>query len=199
MQKALRVGVLISGRGSNLKALIDAAQSETFPAQIVCVLANRADAGGLDHARDAGIPAHTIPHKDYDGRHEFEQALTRSLADHRVDLVCLAGFMRLLSGDFVRHWQGRLINIHPSLLPAYKGLDVHRRMIEDAAKIAGCTVHYVTEDMDAGPIIDQRAVPILPDDTPDRLAARILIEEHILYPDCVRKIAEGKAPLNIGS
>ncbi|MEM1192712.1 MAG: phosphoribosylglycinamide formyltransferase [Pseudomonadota bacterium] len=195
----LRVGVLISGRGSNLKALIEAASADIYPAELVCVLSNRADAAGLDHAREANIPALAIPHKDFDDRAAFERALTRALTEHAVDLVCLAGFMRLLSGEFVRHWQGRLVNIHPSLLPAYKGLDVHRRMIEDAAKIAGCTVHYVTEDMDAGPIIDQRAVPILADDTPDSLAARILTEEHRLYPDCVRMIAEGKAPFVRGS
>ena len=189
--KKLRVGVLISGRGSNLKALIDATQIPTFPAQVVCVISNIQNAGGLDHAQAANIAHHTVSHKDYQGRDEFDAALTDILEVAQIDLVCLAGFMRILSPGFARHWHGRLINIHPSLLPAYKGLDVHRRMIEDSAKIAGCTVHYVTEDMDAGPIIGQRAVPIVANDTPDTLAARILAEEHILYPDCVRMIADG--------
>lgn len=191
VNEKLRVGVLISGRGSNLSALIDATQSQDFPAQIVSVISNRSKAGGLNHAHAANIAHQTISHKDYETRDDFDTALTSALEAAQVDLVCLAGFMRMLSPGFVRHWQGRLINIHPSLLPAYKGLDVHRRMIDDAAKIAGCTVHYVTEDMDAGPIIGQRAVPILDSDTPDSLAARILTEEHNLYPDCVRQIANG--------
>jgi len=191
-QKTLRVGVLISGRGSILKALIDAANAPDFPAKIVCVLSNKMHAPGLDHAQAAGIAQQTLSHTAFDTRSSFDRALTEILEAADVDLVCLAGFMRLLSPEFVSHWQGRLINIHPSLLPAYKGLNVHRRMIEDEAKMAGCTVHYVTEELDDGPIIGQRSVPILDTDTPESLAERTLTEEHLLYPACVREIAEGR-------
>ena len=190
--KKLRVGVLISGRGSNLGALIDAAKSETFPARMVVVISNRADAPGLELARSVGIETHIIPHKDFPDRQKFDAELTARLRTHNVDLVCLAGFMRILSEEFVTCWAGRLINIHPSLLPAYKGLNVHQRMIDDRVEVAGCTVHYVTKDMDAGPIIGQRSVRVKPGDTADDLAARILREEHILYPECVKRVAQTK-------
>jgi len=191
--KKLRVGILISGRGSNMKALIEAANAPHYPAEIVLVISNKPDAPGLETAKKAGIPTQIIRHKNYNDRKEFDAKITNTLKQKNVDLVCLAGFMRILSRQFVDHWLGRLINIHPSLLPAYKGLDVHRRMIDDAVKMAGCSVHFVTHEMDAGPIIGQRAVLVLPGDGPDALAARILKEEHILYPECVRMIAEGKA------
>lgn len=197
----LKVGVLISGRGSNLQALLDAVAATDFPAEIALVISNVPGAAGLDRARAAGVPVVTIDHKKFgkglEGKEAFEAALHRALEGAAVELVCLAGFMRLLSPAFVARWQGRLINIHPSLLPAFKGLDVHAAMLRAGVKIAGCTVHYVSAEMDAGPIIGQAAVPVLPEDTPETLAARILAEEHRLYPECVRRIALGQAPIGV--
>ncbi len=196
----LRVGVLISGRGSNMMALIEESRRADYPAEIAVVISNVGGAGGLAAAEAAGVDAIVVNHRAFgkgvEGKANFESALTAELKKARVDLVCLAGFMRLLSPEFVREWRGRLVNIHPSLLPAFKGLDVHAEMLRAGVKIAGCTVHYVTEEMDAGPIIGQAAVPVLPDDTPETLAARILEEEHKLYPECIRRIANGEA--NIG-
>ena len=190
-----RVGVLISGRGSNMKALIEAAKATGYPAEIALVISNAPGAGGLEVAKAAGVATLTIDHRPFgkgiDGKREFEAALTLALNDAGADLVCLAGFMRLLSADFVREWFGRLINIHPSLLPAFKGLDAHTEMLRAGVKLAGCTVHYVSAEMDAGPIIGQAAVRVLSDDTPETLAARILTEEHKLYPECVRGVASG--------
>lgn len=195
----LKVGVLISGRGSNMQALIEAAWLPDYPAEIVMVISNVADAEGLQHARAAGIPTATIDHKRFgkgpDGKGRFEAELHQALEGTGVGLVCLAGFMRLLSPAFVARWQGRLVNIHPSLLPAFKGLDVHAEMLRAGVKIAGCTVHYVSAEMDAGPIIGQAAVLVLSGDTPATLAARILKEEHRLYPECVRRIALGQASI----
>lgn len=195
-----RVAVLISGRGSNMKALIDAAKAPTYPAEIVLVVSNMPGAGGLAAAAAENIRTVTINHKTFgagaDARRGFEAALTTALNGARADLVCLAGFMRLLSADFVGGWRGRLINIHPSLLPAFKGLDAHAEMLRAGVKIAGCTVHFVSPEMDAGPIIGQAAVPVLDGDTPDSLAARILAEEHRLYPECVRRIAAGDIRLD---
>ncbi len=193
--KKLPVAVLISGRGSNLKALLEASNSPDYPAEIVLVISNKNGAKGIALANTANIPVKIVRHKDYPDREQFDAALTDALEAAKVQLVCLAGFMRILSESFVDHWKGRLINIHPSLLPAYKGLDVHRRMIDDDVKTAGCTVHYVTAEMDDGPIIAQRTVPVLPGDTPDTLAERILKEEHNLYPECVMKIAKEQHPL----
>ncbi len=190
--KKLSVGVLISGRGSNLQALIKAAQNPDYPASIDIVISNKPDAPGIELAKTANIPVHIIKHKDFETRDQFDNAITKLSVEAGIELVCLAGFMRILGEPFVDHWQGRLINIHPSLLPAYKGLDVHRRMLDDAIKMAGCSVHYVTAQMDEGPIIGQRAVPVLEGYSPEDLAARILIEEHILYPECVAKIAREK-------
>ncbi|MEK7266423.1 MAG: phosphoribosylglycinamide formyltransferase [Pseudomonadota bacterium] len=194
-----RVAVLISGRGSNMKALIDAARAPSYPAEIALVISNVPDAGGLVAAESAGVATLTIDHrlsgKGADGKRKFESALTKALKDGRVDIVCLAGFMRLLSAEFVQEWYGRLINIHPSLLPAFKGLDVHAEMLRAGVKLAGCTVHYVSAEMDAGPIIGQAAVRVHSDDTPDALAARILEQEHRLYPECVRGIADGSIRL----
>jgi phosphoribosylglycinamide formyltransferase-1 len=188
----LKVGVLISGRGSNLQALIDAAKDPAYPAQIAAVISNTAGAAGLDRARAANIPTSVIDHTGFEGKEGFEKALTEKLEAHEVQLVCLAGFMRLLSPWFVGHWRDRLINIHPSLLPAFPGLDTHKKAIAEGVKFAGCTVHFVRAQMDHGPIIAQAAVPVTPDDTEATLAARILEAEHRIYPQAVRWIAEGR-------
>lgn len=188
----LNIGVLISGRGSNLQALIDAAQKPGYPARIVCVIANNADAAGLDHARAAKIPAHVIDHRAFACKEDFEKDITEKLEEHGVHLVCLAGFMRILSPWFVEHWRDRLINIHPSLLPAFPGLDTHRRAIAEGVKFAGCTVHFVRADVDHGPIILQESVPVMPGDIEETLAARVLVAEHRIYPEAVRLIAENR-------
>ena len=188
----MKLAVLISGRGSNLQALIDACAAQDFPAEIVLVLSNKADAFGLERAQKAGIATLVLNHKNYADRGSFDQAMTDAIIAAGAEFVCLAGFMRLLSDDFVRTWRDKLINIHPSLLPAYKGLHVHERVIEEGARFSGCTVHFVRPAMDEGPIIAQAVVPVLPDDTPDTLATRILEQEHVLYPLAVRLIAEGR-------
>lgn len=188
----LKVGILISGRGSNMQALIEATTGGRAPAEIALVLSNRPDAGGLAAAEAAGIATAVVRHGDFDSREAFDEALHARLIEAGVELVCLAGFMRLLSAGFVNRWHNRLINIHPSLLPAFKGLDVHERAIEAGVRITGCTVHYVRAEMDTGPVIAQAAVPILADDTGDTLAARILAQEHVIYPLALRLIAEGR-------
>lgn len=187
-----RLVVLISGRGSNMRALIEATQAPDYPAQIVKVIANRPDAAGLAFASAQGIEALVINHKDYQDRPAFEAALNAAIAEAAPDLVCLAGFMRILTADFVRRWQDRLINIHPSLLPAFKGLHTHERVLEAGARFTGASVHFVRPEMDDGPIIVQAVVPVLADDDADRLAARVLAQEHVLYPLAVRLIAEGR-------
>lgn len=186
----LRLGVLISGRGSNLQALIDAAKDPDFPAEVALVISNKADAPGLDRARAAGIPALVIRPRDYADKPAHEAAMNAALEQAGVGLVCLAGFMRLLSPFFVERWRDRLINIHPSLLPAFPGLDTHEKALEAGVRFHGCTVHFVRVEMDTGPIIVQAAVPVTDDDTPDSLAARVLTQEHIAYPLAVRLIAE---------
>ena len=188
----LKLAVLISGRGSNLQALIDACKDDDFPAEIVMVLSNKADAYGLERAKEADIPTTVLSHKDFDDRESFDEAMSEIIEGTGAELVCLAGFMRLLSDGFVRKWRDKLINIHPSLLPAYKGLHVHERMIEEGARFGGCTVHFVRPAMDEGPIIVQAAVPIFQDDNADTLAGRILEQEHVIYPQAVRYIAEGR-------
>ena len=188
----LALGVLISGRGSNLQALIDACADPTFPARIAVVLSNRADAGGLDRAAAQGIPCAVVPHRDHPDRVGFERAVDRVLRDAGVGLVCLAGFMRVLTPWFVGAWADRLINIHPSLLPAFPGLDTHRRALDAGVRFHGCTVHFVRTDVDSGPIVVQAAVPVLPDDDEARLAARVLAAEHRCYPLAVRLVAEGR-------
>lgn len=187
--RTLPVAVLISGGGTNLQALIDACAVEGFPAEIKLVLSNRPNAGGLDRAKQAGIPTAVVDHKEFDNREGFEDAVQREIEAANVDLVCLAGFMRLLSGDFVNQWRDRMINVHPSLLPSFKGLHTHERAIEDGVRFAGCTVHYVRAEMDDGPIILQAAVPIDADETPDSLSAKVLIYEHQIYPEALRLIA----------
>jgi len=188
----LRVGILISGRGSNMQALIDACAAADFPAKIVCVIANRPDAKGLQRAAEAGIDTDIINHRDFADRQAFDAALDARLNDANVELVCMAGFMRILTTWFVERWHDRLINIHPSLLPAYKGLNTHQRALDDGIRITGCSVHFVRPDMDTGPVIAQAAVPILDSDTADILATRILAQEHVIYPMALRLIAEGR-------
>lgn len=192
----LRLGVLISGRGSNLQALIDACATPEFPAEIKVVISNNTDAYGLERAENANLEHCVINHRDFRDRAAFDSEMTRVLTEFDVDLVCLAGFMRLLSDEFVDHWRDRMINIHPSLLPAFKGLDVQERVLARGAKFAGCTVHYVRREMDTGPIIVQAVVPVRHDDAPDDLAARILEREHEIYPLAVRLIADGKVTID---
>ena len=182
--------MLISGRGSNLQALIDACAAPDFAAEIRLVLSNRRDAAGLARASQAGIPTQVIPHRDYATRDEFDAALDRALTAADIELVCLAGFMRLLGADFVARWHDRLINIHPSLLPEFRGLDTHARALAAGVRFAGCTVHYVRAAVDDGPIIVQRKVPVLPGDDEARLATRVLEAEHRAYPLALRLIAE---------
>ena len=191
-----RVAVLISGRGSNMVALIDAAKAPDYPAEIVLVVSNEPDAQGLARARDAGISTAVINHRPYgQDREAFERALDAKLAASRVDLVCLAGFMRLLTPWFVTRWSGRLLNIHPALLPQFKGLHTHRRAIEAGVERHGATVHFVVPEMDAGPIIAQESVPVLKGDTEETLAERVLEVEHRIYPQALRLVAEGQASL----
>jgi phosphoribosylglycinamide formyltransferase-1 len=188
-----RVAVLISGRGSNMAALIEAATDKNYPAEIVLVASNRPDAGGLATARAAGIATEVIDHVAFGkDRTAFEHALQATLEKHRIDLICLAGFMRLLSAGFVNQWQNRLLNIHPALLPAFKGLDTHKHALEASAKIHGATVHFVVAEMDSGPIIAQGAVAVRDDDTETMLAARVLAVEHRIYPLALKLVAEGR-------
>lgn len=192
MSERLRVGVLISGRGTNLQALLDACSDPGFPAKIVKVISNNPDVEGLRRARQAGVAAEVINHRRFDDRATFEAALTGAMEQVGVQLICHAGFMRIVTSEYLRHWHNRLINIHPSLLPAFPGLDTHRRALEAGVKLHGCTVHYVREEVDVGPIIGQAAVPVLEDDTEDALAARVLSAEHKLYPLCLKLVAEGR-------
>ncbi|GEQ96760.1 phosphoribosylglycinamide formyltransferase [Iodidimonas gelatinilytica] len=185
----MNLGVLISGRGSNLRALIDACADENFPARIAVVISNRKDASGLSYAREAGIDTLVIEHTDFDSRADFDNALHVGLTDYGVELVCLAGFMRLLDPEFVSRWHNRMINIHPSLLPSYRGLKTHERALEDGVRFTGCTVHYVRPEMDSGPIIIQAVVPVLADDTAATLGQRVLGYEHQIYVEAVRLIA----------
>lgn len=179
-----RIVILISGRGSNMQSLLEA----ELPCEIVAVISNKADAGGLAVAKEHGIATAVVSHRDYADRAAFDAALAQVIDGYRADLVVLAGFMRILTDDFVESYRGRLINIHPSLLPAYAGTHTHERALQDGVKIHGCTVHFVTPTLDAGPIIIQAAVPVLRDDTPASLSARVLHEEHRIYPQAVRWI-----------
>jgi phosphoribosylglycinamide formyltransferase-1 len=189
-----RVAVLISGRGSNMAALIEAARAPDYPAEIVLVVSNRPDALGLVRAREAGIATALVDHKTFGkDREAFEHALDAQMAMHHIDLICLAGFMRLLTPWFVTRWSGRMLNIHPALLPQFKGLDTHRRALEAGVPRHGATVHFVGVEMDAGPIIAQDSVPVLPGDTEKTLAARVLELEHRIYPQALRLVAEGQA------
>ncbi|PSJ61054.1 phosphoribosylglycinamide formyltransferase [Kumtagia ephedrae] len=194
-----RVAILISGRGSNMAALIAAAKEADFPAEIVGVISDKADAAGLLVAEAAGIPIRVVPRSDYSGKEAHDQAIDATLHAFGTEIVCLAGYMRLLTDAFVAEWQGRMINIHPALLPLFRGLDTHRKALAAGVRIHGCTVHFVTAEMDGGPIIAQAAVPVLPDDDADTLAVRVLKAEHRLYPRALKLVAEGKARMVSGA
>ncbi|HVV42584.1 MAG TPA: phosphoribosylglycinamide formyltransferase [Nitrobacter sp.] len=192
-----RVAILISGRGSNMTALIRAASAENYPADIVIVISNKADAPGLEKAKAAGIPTLVIESKPFgQDRAAFESKLQDVLDQHRIDLICLGGFMRLFTAGFVQRWYGRMLNIHPSLLPSFPGLDPHGQALHAGVKISGATVHFVIPETDAGPIIMQGAVPVLDDDTADTLAARVLGVEHRIYPDALYLVASGATRLD---
>ena len=194
-----RVGVLISGRGSNMAALIEAAKASDYPAEIALVLSNRPEAGGLVTARREGIATAVVDHTAFEkDRTAFERVMQAELDKHRIELVCLAGFMRLLTPTFVEHWQNRMLNIHPALLPAFKGLDTHARALAVGVKVHGATVHFVVPDMDSGPIIAQGAVAVRDDDTEESLAARVINIEHRLYPMALRLVAEGEVRIENG-
>lgn len=191
-----RVAVLISGRGSNMVALIEAAKAKDYPAEIAVVVSNRADVGGLLVASAAGIDTEIVDHTKFgQDRDRFESALQTVLESYRIEIVCLAGFMRLLTANFLEKWQWRILNIHPALLPDFKGLDTHRRVLEANAKIHGATVHFVVPEMDSGPIIAQAAIPIRPDDSEETLAVRVLKVEHRIYPLALKLVAEGRVQL----
>ena len=187
-----RTAILISGRGSNMRALVERARDPSYPAEIVLVLSNRPDAAGLAFAKENEIACAVADHKIYAGREEFERSMQILLELHHIELICLAGFMRMLTPWFVGQWQGRLLNIHPALLPAYRGLGTHARALADGVKIHGCTVHFVVPAMDEGPIIAQAAVAVHESDTPQTLAARVLAEEHAIYPAALALVAEGR-------
>lgn len=193
-----KIAILISGRGSNMLSLLELRQQDDFPGDIVLVLSNRHDATGLAGASQAGVPTAVIDHKQFPDRKSFDRAMSDVLEKNGVNLVVLAGFMRILSTWFVERWQGRLINIHPSLLPLFRGVDTHRRALEEGVRIHGCTVHYVVPGLDAGPIIAQAAVPILPDDDEQSLSARVLAQEHLLYPQALRMICSDLVMLQNG-
>jgi phosphoribosylglycinamide formyltransferase-1 len=190
-----RLAILISGRGSNMRALVEAARQPDYPADVVAIIASRPEAAGLAWAREQGLPATLIDHKAFALREAFDAAVDQALCDAGVELIALAGFMRIQGAEFVRKWQGRQLNIHPSLLPAFKGLRPQAQALAAGVKISGCTVHFVSEDLDGGPIIAQAAVPVSEDDSPDSLAARILCAEHRLYPQALALVAAGRARL----
>jgi phosphoribosylglycinamide formyltransferase-1 len=190
-----RVAILISGRGSNMRALIEAAAQKDYPAEIVLVISNVADASGLAFAKQHGIATEVIEHGKFPSREIFDHAIDQRLEAAKTEIVCLAGFMRLLSPRFTEKWRARMINIHPSLLPAFKGLHTHRRALEAGAKEHGATVHFVVPELDSGPVILQAKVPVRADDSEESLAARVLAEEHKIYPQALRLVAEGKARL----
>lgn len=187
-----RVGVLISGRGSNMRALVEASRDPAYPAEIVFVASNRADAAGLDFAREAKIETAVVDHKLFATRELFDAALNAELQKHALDLVCCAGFMRIMTPVLIKPWAGRMLNIHPSLLPLYKGLNTHARALADAAKIHGASVHFVSEELDGGEVILQSQVPVLPNDTVQSLSDRVLGVEHALYVEALKLVASGK-------
>jgi phosphoribosylglycinamide formyltransferase-1 len=195
MSTTCDVVVLLSGSGGNLQAMIDSFKGDEQPVRIRAVISNRADAFGLQRARDAGIPTHVLDHKQFEGREAFDTALIELIDGFAPQLVVLAGFMRILSGDFVRHYQGRLLNIHPSLLPRYKGLHTHQRALEAGDTEHGCSVHFVTEELDGGPLVVQAVITVELQDTPDTLAQRVHVQEHRIYPLAMRWFAEGRLSL----
>ncbi len=190
--------ILISGRGSNMEAIVDACQREGWPARIAAVISNKADASGLRFAASRGIATAVVDHKAFTTREAFDAELAKVIDGFAPDVVVLAGFMRILTEGFVRQYEGRLLNVHPSLLPAFPGLHTHQRAIEAGCKLAGATVHFVTPELDHGPIVMQAAVPVLPGDTADSLAARVLVQEHRVYPQSVRWLVEGQLSLRDG-
>jgi phosphoribosylglycinamide formyltransferase 1 len=196
MQPTCSLVLLLSGNGSNLQALIDDLERNNHPGRLKAVISNRADAFGLTRAREAGIETHVVDHRDYADRLAFDRALMAVIDGYHPDLVVLAGFMRILSATFVVHYRGRLLNIHPSLLPKYKGLDTHARVLEAGDQLHGCSVHFVTEQLDGGAVIAQASVDVLADDTAERLALKVHQQEHILYPTVIRWFAEGRLRLN---
>jgi phosphoribosylglycinamide formyltransferase-1 len=191
-----RVAILISGRGSNMAALIEAASSRNYPAEIALVVSNRTAAQGLELAKLKSIATVALDHLAYKSREEFEAELAKKLTAAKIEIICLAGFMRILTTGFVKQWEGRLLNIHPSLLPAFKGIDTHVRALDAGVKIHGCSVHFVVPELDSGPIVMQAAVPVLEGDDEEELAMRVLAAEHRIYPEALRLLAEGK--LTIG-
>ena len=198
MTKKVRTAVLISGRGSNLAALIEACREPHYPAEIALVISNVETAEGLAVAAASSIPAKTISHKAFSTREDFDAAIDAALTEANIALICEAGFMRIHSDAFVRKWRGRMLNIHPSLLPAFKGIRVHQQAIDAGVRVSGCTVHFVVPELDSGPIISQSAVPVYPEDTAATLQARVLTEEHKLYPAALKLVAEGKVILRDG-
>lgn len=198
MSTPLNVVVLISGRGSNLQSIIDQVHAGALPARITAVISNCADAYGLERAQAAGVPTRLLDHRQFPSRDQFDQALMALIDEYSPQLVVLAGFMRILGKDFVDHYAGRLMNIHPSLLPAFPGLHTHERALESGVAQHGASVHFVTPDLDGGPIIVQAAVPVLPGDTPDGLAERVLKEEHRIFPLAIRWFAEGRLEVRAG-
>lgn len=193
-----RVAILISGRGSNMAALLEAARDPAYPAEIVLVLSNRPQAAGLARAAASGIPTQAIDHTAFSDRAGFDAALDAALRAAAVDLVCLAGFMRILTTEFVAAWAGRMLNIHPSLLPLFKGTHTHRQALEAGVRLHGCTVHFVVPELDAGPIVAQAAIPVRQDDDPDSLADRVIVQERRLYPAVLALVAGGRARLEDG-
>ncbi len=191
MSSRRRTAILISGRGSNMQALIEAARDPTYPAEIALVLSNRPEAPGLATAKAAGIAVAAVDHKIYAGREDFERSMQALLEIHRIEIVCMAGFMRLVTPWFVCQWLKRMINVHPALLPAFRGLDTHARALAEGVKIHGCTVHFVVPAMDEGPILAQAAVPVLDSDSPESLARRVLEQEHRIYPAALARVARG--------
>jgi len=190
--------ILVSGRGSNMQAIIEAVRDGRLPAEIHAVVSNEPGAPALEHARAAGIPAIAINHRDFPTRAQFDQALMREVDAREPRLVVLAGFMRILGREFIDHYAGRLINIHPSLLPAFPGLDTHERALQSGAKFHGASVHFVTHEVDGGPVIVQATVPVRPDDSPDTLAARVLAEEHRIFPQAIRWFLDGRLSVRDG-
>ena len=192
MTLPIRLVVLISGNGSNLQAIIDNIATNSLPAEVLAVISNKADAYGLQRAAKAGIPQHVLSNTDFSNRQHYDQALKELIDQYQPDLVVLAGFMRILSDEFVKHYAGRLLNIHPSLLPKYKGLNTHQRVLDAGDKEHGCSVHFVTPELDDGPVILQATVPVKENDTAETLAARVHEEEHRIYPEAIRLFAENK-------
>jgi phosphoribosylglycinamide formyltransferase-1 len=198
MRAMKNIVILISGRGSNMQAIVRAAQSEKWPCRIAAVISNRADAEGLVFAAEHGIPTAVVPSKQFPSRDEFDAALRAEIDKFAPDLVVLAGFMRILTPAFVEHYAGRMLNIHPSLLPSFPGLATHRQALGAGVKVHGATVHFVTAELDHGPIVEQAVVPVLPDDTENDLAERVLVQEHVIYPRSVRWFIEGRLTIDNG-